>query len=244
MSLARAARALRRKGPAEFLRLCVYNLQLLARGRLSRHSYVHDRSFDRKHDVDTAGIAEVDEIGAPEELLAGAGHYEATPPECFEFLLSEASVENPGEYAFVDVGSGKGRVLILAALAGFRDVVGVELGRELHDIACANLQRVAVTGVSARSINEDATRYDFPAEPTVCFLNNPFDAEVLARVIDNIEASLARQPREFILIYYHSNYSGVLDERSAWRATAAGWWQDKSHHYKIYRAAMPGTGGS
>lgn len=235
--LTRAARALRRKGPSGFLRLSLYNLQLLVTGGLARHSYVYDKSFDRQHGVDTAGVAEVDEIEAPAETMAQARRYEATPPECFRFLLRETRIADPGDYSFVDLGSGKGRVLILAALAGFKDVVGVELGRRLHRTAVGNLKKLAELGRPAgvRCINGDAARFRFPPRPTLCFLNNPFGAEVLGRVLDNIEASLAGDARDFVLIYYHPDHRAVLDGRVGWTEVASGCWRDKGHGYAIYR---------
>ena len=42
------------------------------------------------------------------------------------------------DYTFLDIGSGKGRVLMLASDAPFRHIVGVELSPALTAIACGS----------------------------------------------------------------------------------------------------------
>jgi SAM-dependent methyltransferase len=49
----------------------------------------------------------------------------------------------PGTFVFIDLGSGKGRVLLMAAEYPFRRIIGVELLPELHEIARQNLLRVS-----------------------------------------------------------------------------------------------------
>src|SRR3981081_102097 len=44
------------------------------------------------------------------------------------------------QYTFIDVGSGKGRVLFVAAGDPFRKGIGVEVSNALHDDALANLK--------------------------------------------------------------------------------------------------------
>ena len=44
-------------------------------------------------------------------------------------------------FAFVDMGSGKGRALLVASELPFAKIVGVELSQELHQIAEENVRR-------------------------------------------------------------------------------------------------------
>src|SRR5438045_1688063 len=44
------------------------------------------------------------------------------------------------QYTFIDVGSGKGRVLFVAAEYPFRKVMGVEFSNALHDAGVANFK--------------------------------------------------------------------------------------------------------
>jgi SAM-dependent methyltransferase len=239
---ARLIRAFRRRRPGDFLKLCLLNLRVVLSGEAKRHAYVHDDSWDRLYGVSTAGTLETDEFGAPPEELVGAVRYEPTPPDCFEWLVEAAELEPGVDYTFIDVGSGKGRVLLLAALHGFKRVIGIELGVELHDAACRNIARMRGRLGSAKvtSIRADATRFDFPPEPTLCFLNNPFDAAVLDRLLDRIEASRAATPRPFTLIYYHSNHADRIAARPGWEMVRSGFWTDESHHFTIHRAGAAG----
>jgi hypothetical protein len=233
----RLLRALRRQGPIGFVKLCLFNMRLLLTGKAARHRYIYDDAWDKAHGVDTAGMVGIDEITAPDEEKVGAVRYEPTPPDCFSYLIGEADAGPPSARTFIDVGSGKGRVLLLAALAGFRRVLGLELGMELHQAACRNIEvmRESAGIGDVTSIRADATSYAFPAEPTLCFLNNPFDAPVLDRLIDNIEASLAAAPRPFTILYYHSNHADRLLGRRDWRLVSDGTWRDPSHHFSIFR---------
>lgn len=235
----RAARAFRRLGFFGFFRLCARNLYLLATGRAAQHAYVYDDTFDREYDVDTAGVVAIEEMGdvSDDDAKASAEAYEATPPECFSYLVDQADVRDPQRYRFVDLGSGKGRVLLLAALRGFNDVVGVEFAEDLHSIACENIKRFAVSHPAVRiiSVVGDAGAYQFDAVPTVCFLNNPFGPDVLQRALRNMETSLHAEAREFRLIYYHCNHIELINSRAGWEPIARGHWPNDRHHYAIFR---------
>jgi predicted RNA methylase len=233
--LARLERAFRRNSLPQLLMLCFKNLRALSTGRWKNHAYVYDLSFDREHGVDTAGVVETDELVAPDGAKASAERYEATPPECFRYLVHGAGIRSPGDYHFVDLGSGKGRVLLLAALEGFKSVSGVELCEHLHRVAVSNIGRSTRLPVRPEAILGDATRLQFPSAPTLCFLNNPFGPQILRQTLDNIEGSLRASPREFLLIYYHCNHAALLDARPGWHKVAGGNWQDPSHHYAIYQ---------
>ena len=45
------------------------------------------------------------------------------------------------EFTFIDIGSGKGRVLMMAADYPFRRILGIELLPDLHRAAQENLNR-------------------------------------------------------------------------------------------------------
>jgi len=240
--VARVVRAYRRRGAGAFARLCLLNAWLVVSGEARRHRYVHDTSFDALHGVDTAGTLAVDEIVDSRAARAGAEGYEPVPPECFSFLLEQTGLDHVSSHVFVDAGSGKGRPVLMAALAGFREAIGIEMGRELHEIACRNITALEQRRgpLAAVSIHGDATLYSFPAAPTVCFLNNPFGAKLLDRLLDTIEASLRQHPRSFTIIYYHCNHADRIERRAGWALSDSGFWRDRSHHYALYRWSQAG----
>src|SRR5690606_37629429 len=47
---------------------------------------------------------------------------------------------HPNEFTFVDMGSGKGRALLVASEFAFKKIVGIEISDELHRIAERNVE--------------------------------------------------------------------------------------------------------
>ena len=145
-----------------------------------------------------------------------ASPYEPTPFGVLDDLLCGLGLELP-RYTFVDLGSGKGRVICLAAGLPFRGVLGIELSPALHAAAEANLAALPASWRRARSVRSvcaDAAEHPIPAGPTVYFLFNPFAASVLARVVARIEAAHADDPADRLVLYYMPVHRDVLD-RSA-----------------------------
>lgn len=89
----------------------------------------------------------------------------------------------PHDVTFVDLGSGKGRALIVAARLGFKRVVGVEFAPALADISMRNLK---ITGTQAEVIVDDAGEWLPPTGPLCLYLYSPFSIEVMRKVADKI----------------------------------------------------------
>jgi hypothetical protein len=106
-------------------------------------------------------------------------------------------------YSFVDLGSGKGKVLLEAASYPFKSVEGVEFCPDLHMIAENNIRRyrgkIRCQG-TVRSILGDAVDYMLPSGQVVIYLFNPFSGPVLTKVIDNIRLSANACPRNIFII--------------------------------------------
>ncbi len=121
---------------------------------------------------------------------------------------------------FVDVGAGMGRVVLLAALHPFRQVVGVEISPALATIARQNLARVPRSTLrcpDVRLVCRDAASYRFPAGDLVVYLYNPFDATVLAPLV----ARLARRRAARLAILYHTAVErAVIEASGAFEALA------------------------
>jgi predicted RNA methylase len=108
------------------------------------------------------------------------------------------------EDVFVDLGSGKGRVVLQAALHyPFRRVHGVELSGHLHEIAQRNLAltRHLLSGRDVQLVRADATEFPVPDDVTVVFLYNPFTGEAFATVVRRLLESLDRNPRTLRIVY-------------------------------------------
>lgn len=161
-------------------------------------------AWDRAAGVSTERFAEIDELTV-DPTVAGDGHaYVPTPPRLARTWLDRLDDALVRRSTFVDLGSGRGRVLLMAAEKPFRRVRGVEFAAELHDDAARNI--AAFPSARRRcddvaSLHGDAGVFEFPEEPLVVYLDNPFSERVMARVIEALGASHARRPRPITVVY-------------------------------------------
>jgi predicted RNA methylase len=166
-----------------------------------------DIDFDWEHRVDTTEAT----VSFRNRLL-GVFHsaYQPTAPETFHEMIAQLGIDY-SQFTFIDLGSGKGRTLLMASEYPFRRVLGVELLPELHHVAQENIARYK-GGVADRvqSLCSDACDFDFPPDPTVLFLFNPFPQPVLERVLHELTQSLASHKRTVYLIYHNPVLELVL----------------------------------
>ncbi len=67
--------------------------------------------------------------------------YNVTDRMGFRRVMKRVRIRPAGEDVFLDYGSGKGRVLLMAAQFAFRRVIGVEYSEELNRVARRNIER-------------------------------------------------------------------------------------------------------
>jgi SAM-dependent methyltransferase len=165
---------------------------VLARARAAARRAAAALLFERRHRLDTTDWVELsDDLAHPER-----GDYKPTGWLTLKKILPPEEV-TPDD-VFLDLGSGKGRAVFLAAQYPFRRVIGVELSPELHAVAVQNLRRF---GSRVELVNADATEYELPADVTVLFLFNPFNGSVFAAALANVLRSLDEHPRTLRLVY-------------------------------------------
>jgi SAM-dependent methyltransferase len=119
------------------------------------------------------------------------------------------------QYTFIDFGSGKGRVVLLAARLPFRKCIGVELNQALHATAAENMQRWkdsenAISPMQA--VCQSAAEFSFPETPCVAYLFNPFTAKVLSQVRDRMAAAFANRPGELDILYVNDEFRSLFQE--------------------------------
>lgn len=189
-----------------------------------------DAGYDWDYRVDTTSAT----VGWRERLLGALySPYQATEPELFAEMLSAIGIDFRG-FTFIDVGSGKGRVLLMAADYPFLRILGVELLPALHRIARENIREYKSDRqqcCSIESICQDGRDFEFPAEPTVLYLFNPLPEAGLVRVLGNLERSLRDVPRRVHVIYHNPLLEHVLAGSPALRRTGG------THQYVVYSNA-------
>jgi hypothetical protein len=170
--------------------------------RLSARTDARSAAFDETYGTETfrRGDVAVQEGVPAEELSWGYGPINQ---DFFREIMRAIPVPH-GQYTFVDVGAGKGAAIMLASEFGFRRYLGVELSGDLLEVARRNVAAYQARGGNAFEpewIQHDFFQWPIPREPTLVFLNNPFPEELSLRAVQRIEAALAEQPRELVLVY-------------------------------------------
>lgn len=173
--------------------------------------------FDEREGVETGGFIHGSALktGSVNDLYSVA--YYGTAPSLFlgalERWQATPGIAPLGTLSFVDFGSGKGRVLLMASRLPFKQCIGVEMHPGLHGIATENIARwetqgKAVCPVESRCV--DATQFTFPAGPCVAYLFNPFAAKVLGEVIAHMAREFAGRPGELEVIYVNSEFDTLF----------------------------------
>ncbi|MBX3231173.1 MAG: class I SAM-dependent methyltransferase [Labilithrix sp.] len=177
---------------------------------------VEDEDFDTKYGVSTGGEIPQTELDVKDENWIHGSAYVPTSPVDFAEVLGDLGLDYE-ETSFVDLGSGKGRVLLMAAGLPWKRVVGVEFSPQLSEICRDNLRRFTGPKRCADLSVEttDATKYPLPAGPLVVFMYHPFDEKVMAPVADNVVASLRADPRRVLVVYFKPVHRDVWDENPA-----------------------------
>lgn len=160
--------------------------------------------------------------------------YQPIEPELFREILGSLEIDF-GEFTFIDIGSGKGRALLLAAEYPFRRVVGVELLSELNAVAEENVRKFSSEKRACGEIEAicgDATGFVFPDEPLVVFLFNPLPEAELRKLAGNLQRSLEGNPQPAYLIYANPVFEQIVAGCSAF-AKIGG-----THQYSVFKTAV------
>jgi SAM-dependent methyltransferase len=165
--------------------------------------------YDWEHRVNTTSGT----VGWRERLL-GVFHsaYQPTDPLAFRQMIAALPISF-SDFTFVDLGSGKGRTLLLASEFPFRQVIGVEILPELHHAAEENIRAYRVShqpGAKIESILMDARDFEFLPVPLVIFLFNPLPEAGLQRVVRNLDQSLEQSPRDVWVVYHNPVLENVI----------------------------------
>jgi hypothetical protein len=188
-----------------------------------------DIDFDWDYRVDTTSAT----VGWRDRLL-GVFHsaYQPTDPLFFHPMMRSLDIDF-SRFTFIDLGSGKGRTLLMASEYPFHRILGVELMPELHRIAMGNLEKFhsqAQRCFAIQSLWEDARTFQFPLEPTVLYLFNPLPEAALSTVVRNLEASLRQHPREIFVLYHNPVLRHLLDSSPSLHEVATG------EYYLLYKS--------
>ena len=206
----------------------------LARTYRALHSSLYDRWFDWKYDLDTETWVSHDELVKENNLAKYTGHYQANNVLLVRDIFKHLKL--PKDETFVDLGSGKGRILILAAEYGFKTIKGIELSDSLCTIAKLNLEAYKKKKQIESSItiyNADATTYEFQPTDTILHLYNPFNGIIFEKVIENLKTSIENYPRKMTIIYINPVERRTLESKLKFSKTEDFIWNESYTIYSI-----------
>ena len=187
-----------------------------------------DMEYDWEHRVNTTSGT----VGGRARLL-GLFHssYQPTDPALFREMMANLPIEFD-QFTFVDLGSGKGRTLLMASEYPFRKIVGVEVIAELHHAAEENIRVYRSPTQRCRQIESvlaDARKFELPEEPLVLYLFNPLPERAFSEVLQRLAKSLTGAPRPAWVVYHNPLLEGALDA-SGFLEKAGG-----TPQYSVYR---------
>jgi SAM-dependent methyltransferase len=171
-----------------------------------RRSRYGDIEYDWDHGgMDTTSAT----VSTRTRLLAAlsGAPYQPTEPSAFAEMLNMLDVDFC-RFTFIDIGSGKGRTLLMAAEFGFKSVIGVELLPELHDVALRNIAGNGNSNIT--SVCVDGRDFPFPPEPLVVYLFNPLPEPALMQMMENLQTSMGHHPRDVKVIYHNPTCEHII----------------------------------
>jgi len=174
-----------------------------------------NEDFDRRHGTDTAAEIALVEAGvSPDDAVRGHSVYRPVWEGLFHDALASLGISFEG-FIFVDIGSGKGKALMMAADYPFARIIGVEYSPDLH--ACA-LRNLAVYRSSTQrcfnleSVHANALEYLLPSGPIVCLVFNALEANVMRLFIKHVEGDLALREAPAYLLYTNMRHVAEIGD--------------------------------
>ena len=173
------------------------------------------RRFDRRFGIETnQKVSRQGLTGMSTELREHAGEYAPTDPALFRRMVSKSGID-PNHFTFIDLGCGKGRIMIAAAEYPFREIIGVEADTALWRVAKQNLQRWREGRSDGRLkvVHHDARTFKWPKGNLFVFMYSPFSGSVFQQVAERL-AAVAGQPGRAVVIAYSADWEAGALERT------------------------------
>jgi len=146
--------------------------------------------------------------------IARSSPYEAVNYYMLEKLLKTFRTLSP-DTSIIDLGCGKGRVMVVAAHLGFKKITGIEFAKELCDEAVLNMTKAQthIHDFKWEVIHDNVLDYSIKPDDAVFFMFNPFVESTLNQFLDSLEHSCKQYPRKTWFLYASPVHVGALLNR-------------------------------
>ena len=176
--------------------------------------------FDKSRRVDTSGLAPKPDPSKVVGEVRDSNIYGPVRAANAHTAIRDLPIRDFSQYTFIDIGSGKGRVLFIAAEYPFRKVLGVEYSTDMHRAALENIRRYKhgkQRCSDVESISANAAEYEFPDGNLVLYLFNPFGPEIMRRMLANLQRSLSDKPRHVVILMLWPEQARIVAEMPGMR---------------------------
>ena len=173
---------------------------------------INNRYFDWRYGIDTASGVSLRDLAIMHPNKSDGNEYGTVPPYLLKKILDRVTCGQSD--VFLDFGSGKGRVLLIASQYKFQKIIGIEFSPELVDIAlkniaiCKDYNNFDIDRI--KIINEDILDYKYNNDETVFYLFNPFSNIILEELCDQIMKSIHSKPRKVYIIYVNPIFDNII----------------------------------
>jgi SAM-dependent methyltransferase len=168
--------------------------------------------FDTSRRVQTSGTIALKGLTISGDA-SDSSPYIPVRPSRARAALGALPVQDHNAYTFVDIGSGKGRMLLVAAEYPFRKIVGIEFAAELNDRAARNIasyRHYKQRCQEIEALRMDAVDFRFPDGNLVLYFFNPFGPATMQRLLDELEQSLDRNPRDVLVVTVFPQFDSLF----------------------------------
>lgn len=165
--------------------------------------FFEDQWFDRSRKVRTSGDVSLLKSGIAPDQFRDSEWYQPARPRHIRRALREMPVQDVSGFSYIDLGSGKGRSVFVAAELPFRQIIGVEFSPLLYEQSRANLRSFRYQPGGSKhieSLHQDARDFTFPQGDLVLYLFNPFGRETMQRVLENLDYARRQRPCHLVVI--------------------------------------------
>ena len=208
----------------EKIKILIHSFHMIGFWMTIRYCIIHllgylpanDTSFDKKHNTDTSGLISSRDLRIQESISRHNAIIYLPAPETVTAHIIQSINISYRNFTFIDIGSGKGRVVLIASGFPFQSIIGIEISRQLHEIALNNIKLATNIPQQCFNLNlhcMNALDFTPPETPVVFHFYHPFLPDILEPVLKNIGKSISRNPRPVYIIYlYAIDYAQAVFE--------------------------------
>ena len=179
--------------------------------RLAAFTVYHEIKGERKYHINTIEINNFRYERIESDNLSHASIYQGTNyfviEKAFDYFKSEKANNN-----ILDFGSGKGRIMVVAAHYGFKNITGIDFAESLCREAEYNIEKIKplFPTTNFKIICDDVVNYTIENDTNVFFFFNPFDEVIMLQVVKNILFSLKQNPRKIYIVYVNPLHKDIF----------------------------------